>query len=49
MSAGVYEQIKDDLGYLQLDRAAEVFANLAEQARVDGLTHVEFLARLVGE
>ena len=45
--AGVYEQIKDDLGYLQLDRAAEVFATLAEQARTDGLTHIEFLARLV--
>ena len=28
--SGVYEQIKDDLGYLQLDRAVEVFATLAE-------------------
>ena len=27
MSGGLYEQIKDDLGYLQLDRAAEVFAD----------------------
>ena len=49
MSGGVYEQIKDDLGYLQLDRAGEVFAVLAEQARTDGLSHIEYLARLVGE
>ena len=49
MSGGIYEQIKDDLGYLQLDRAGEVFATLAEQARTDGLSHIEFLARLVGE
>jgi DNA replication protein DnaC len=49
MSGGIYEQIKDDLGYLQMDRAAEVFAVLAEQARVDDLSHIEFLARLVGE
>ena len=49
MSSGVYEQIKDDLGYLQLDRAAEVFAVLAEQARTDDLSHIEFLARLVAE
>lgn len=46
---GVYEQIKDDLGYLQLDRAAEVFAVLADQARSDEISHIEFLARLVGE
>ena len=40
MSAvGLYEQIKDDLGYLQLDRAGEVFATLAEQARNDDWTH----------
>lgn len=45
----VYEQIKDDLGYLQLDRAAEVFATLAEDARSGQWTHVEFLARLVAE
>ena len=47
--SGVYEQIKDDLGYLQMDRAVEVFAILAEQARVDDLSHVEFLARLIAE
>ena len=45
----VYEQIKDDLGYLQLDRAAEVFATLAEDARSDDWTHIEFLGRLVAE
>ncbi len=45
----VYEQIKDDLGYLQLDRAAECFATLAEDARADGWTHVEFLGRLIAE
>jgi DNA replication protein DnaC len=49
MSGGVYEQIKDDLGYLQMDRAVEVFAILAEQARTDDLSHVEFLARLIAE
>ena len=47
--SGVYEQIKDDLGYLQMDRAVEVFAILAEQAHSEDLSHVEFLARLVGE
>jgi DNA replication protein DnaC len=45
----VYEQIKDDLGYLQLDRALECFATLAEDARTDDWTHIEFLARLVAE
>jgi DNA replication protein DnaC len=49
MSTAVYEQIKDDLGYLQLDRAVEVFATLAEQARGDDWSHIEFLARLVAE
>jgi DNA replication protein DnaC len=49
MTAGVYEQIKDDLGYLQLDRAVEVFATLAEQARNDDWSHIEFLAQLIAE
>ena len=48
-AAGFYEQIKADLGYLNLDAAAGSFATLAEQARSDGWTHVEFLARLVAE
>jgi len=47
--SGFYEQIKADLGYLNLDTAAGTFATLAEQARTDGWTHVEFLARLVAE
>ena len=45
----VYEQIKDDLGYLQLGRAAECFATLAEQAKTEDWSHVEFLARLIAE
>jgi DNA replication protein DnaC len=45
----VYEDLKDDLGYLQLNRAAEVFATLAEQARTDEWSHVEFLHRLIGD
>lgn len=49
MSAGFYEQIKADLGYLHLDAAAASFALLAEQARVNEWSHVEFLARLVAE
>ena len=31
----VYEQIKADLGYLNLHAAAGVFATLAEQARTE--------------
>ncbi len=49
VTAGLYEQIKDDLGYLQLGRAAETFATLAEQARKQDWTHLQFLARLIGE
>lgn len=47
--SGVYEQLKDDLGYLQLGRAAEVFATLADQAKAEQWSHVEFLARVVAE
>ena len=46
---GLYEQIKDDLGYLQLTRAAEVFAPLADEAKAHEWTHIEFLARLLDE
>ena len=49
MTTDLYEQLKDDLGYLQLDRAAEAFATLAEQARREKWSHVEFLARVVVE
>ena len=47
--SGPYEQLKDDLGYLQLGRAAECFATLAEQAGREGWSHVEFLARVIAE
>jgi DNA replication protein DnaC len=49
MTGGVYEQLKDDLGYLQLGRVAECFATLADQADRESWTHVEFLARVVAE
>ena len=45
MTAGLYEQIKTDLGYLGLNRAGECFATLAEDARTHDWTHIEFLAR----
>lgn len=43
----LYEQIKADLGYLKLDAAAGTFASLAEQARAEDWTHIDYLARLV--
>jgi DNA replication protein DnaC len=49
VTAGLYEQIKTDLGYLSLNRAAECFATLAEDARAHDWTHIEFLARLLAE
>lgn len=49
MSTGFYEQIKADLGYLHLDTAAASFAVLAEEARTNEWSHVEFLSRLVAE
>ena len=49
MSAALIEQVKDDLGYLKLHRSAEVFATLAEAARRDESSHLEFLAALVAE
>lgn len=36
--------MKDDLGYLKLTKAAEVFAPLAEQAVEAGWSHVQYLA-----
>jgi DNA replication protein DnaC len=48
VTAGIYEQLKDDLGYLQLGRAAETFATLAETARQQDWTHLQFLAQLIG-
>ena len=49
MTAGLYEQIKDDLGYLGLTRSPECFATLADDARSREWSHIEFLARLVAE
>jgi DNA replication protein DnaC len=46
---GAYEQLKNDLGYLQLGRAAECFATVADQAKAGGWSHVEYLARVVAE
>lgn len=43
----LYEQIKSDLGYLKLDAAAGSFASLAEQARTEDWTHIDYLARLI--
>lgn len=48
-TAALIEQIKDDLGYLKLHRSAEVFAALAEAARRNEQSPLEFLAALVGE
>ena len=45
----LYEQLKDDLGYLGLNRSAECFATLAEEAKEQEWSHIEFLARVVGE
>src|SRR5581483_6213185 len=49
VSAGPYEQLKDDLGYLALGRAAERFAVLAETAAKEGWSHVEYLAAVAAE
>jgi DNA replication protein len=46
---GLYETIKADLGYLKMNRTAEVFATLAEEARTGDWSHLEFLARLLAE
>ncbi|MGB5758804.1 MAG: IS21-like element helper ATPase IstB [Acidimicrobiales bacterium] len=45
----LYEQIKADLGYLNLNAAQASFATLAEQARLEDWTHIDYLARLVAE
>ena len=44
-----YEQLKEDLGYLQLGRAAECFATVAEQAKAGEWSHVEYLAKVMAE
>jgi DNA replication protein DnaC len=47
--SGLYEQLKDDLGYLKLTRAAEVLPALLDRARTDGLSHAAVLAELFAE
>jgi DNA replication protein DnaC len=42
-----YEQLKDDLGYLQLDAAAACFATLAEQAMAEDWPPVVYLANVI--
>ena len=49
MTDSLYEQLKDDLGYLGLARSAECFAVLAEEAKAQEWSHIEFLARVIGE
>jgi DNA replication protein DnaC len=46
---GLYEQLKDDLGYLKLTRTAEVLPSLLDRARRESLSHAQFLAALVAE
>ncbi|MGH9054982.1 MAG: IS21-like element helper ATPase IstB [Acidimicrobiales bacterium] len=46
---GLYEQLKRDLDYLQLHRAAECFAPLADEAKEQGKSHVEYLGKVVAE
>lgn len=48
LGTSIYEQIKADLGHLDWPAATEHFAALAEQARVENWTHLEYLARPVG-
>jgi DNA replication protein DnaC len=42
-----YEQLKDDLGYLQLDAAAKCFAALAEQAMAEDWPPVVYLEAVI--
>lgn len=44
-----YETLKADLGYLQLGRAAECFASLAETAKAEDWSHVTYLAKVMAE
>jgi len=46
---GTYEAVKADLDYLQLARAAECFATLAEEASAQGSSHVEYLQKVIAE
>src|SRR4029453_10474925 len=46
---GLYEHLKDDLGYLKLTRAAEILPGRLDRARAEQLTHAQFLAELLAE
>lgn len=48
-AASPYESLKDDLGYLALGRVAECFAAVADQAKAEGWSHVEYLAKVMAE
>jgi hypothetical protein len=45
----IYESLKADLDYLGLPRAAEVFGSLATEAKTEGWSHVEYLAKVMAE
>jgi DNA replication protein DnaC len=45
----LYESLKADLDYLGLPRAAEVFGTLATEAKAEGWSHVEYLAKVMAE
>jgi DNA replication protein DnaC len=47
--SAITERIKDELGYLKLPRAAEVFASLAQEAKSKHMSHLEFLESIVAE
>jgi DNA replication protein DnaC len=49
MTKSAHETLKDDLGYLQLGRAAECFAILADKAKEEGWNHVEYLRAVMAE
>jgi len=46
-SPSPYEQLKDDLGYLGLDAAAECFATLAEEAMTNDWPPVSYLEAVI--
>jgi DNA replication protein DnaC len=48
-SEGIYETIKTDLDYLKMNRTLETFATIAEEARAEAWSHLEYLSRLLAE
>jgi DNA replication protein DnaC len=47
--AGAWERLKDDLGYLKLNRTLEVLPVLLDTARSEGWSHTRLLATLISE